>query len=284
MMRPRSGPTVHHAVLAARLLSLRVGAGLSLTQAATALGAHRTTVMRIERAETALDAGQVRTLLERYGAGQEEIRQFLGELATANLPGWWHPWRDVMDPWALDLMNVESAARMVRLWHPALVPPLLRTPAYARAVEETLGAADRSPADRARRVELLTERRARLMERGTRIWALMTEAAVRTRVGDGGIMEEQLAALRDAAARPDVTLQVARLTDPPHPLTGVAGLTLYRVDVPEIPDHVVRESPVGPADVWSDTATVTAYRTLIDQACAAAPHPSAPLPYPVPLV
>lgn len=54
------------------------------------------------------------------------------------MPGWWHPWRDAMDPWLMDLMSVESAASIVRTWDPALVPLLLRTPAYAMAVDAAL--------------------------------------------------------------------------------------------------------------------------------------------------
>ncbi|WP_031098831.1 helix-turn-helix domain-containing protein, partial [Streptomyces sp. NRRL S-15] len=65
-MRPRSGPTVEHRVLAARLRLLRERAGVSLQAAAVALGAHPATVRRIERAETGLDPHQVRVLLERY--------------------------------------------------------------------------------------------------------------------------------------------------------------------------------------------------------------------------
>ncbi|MFF4639495.1 Scr1 family TA system antitoxin-like transcriptional regulator [Streptomyces olivaceus] len=47
-------------------------------------------------------------------------------------------------------MSVESAARIIRVWDPALVPLLLRTPAYARAVEDALRTG-LSPAMRERR-------------------------------------------------------------------------------------------------------------------------------------
>ncbi|MGW6460504.1 helix-turn-helix domain-containing protein [Streptomyces sp. NPDC055078] len=277
-MRQRSGRTVQHAVLAARLRQLRERAGLSQKEAADALGAHRTTVLRIERAETSLDSGQVRALLRLYGTGAAEVEQFLGQLASANLPGWWHPWRDVMDPWQQDLMSVESASRIIRLWHPALVPELLRTPAYARAVEDVLRE-DASPADRERRVEYLRERQARLAERTTRIWALMPEAALNTWVAGDAVMREQAEALRATIEHPElITLQIVPLAAPLHPLTGAAALTVYRVDVPEIPDHVVRDSPVGAPDIWDDTCTVTAYRMRLDAACAFAPPPQTPLP------
>ncbi|MFC9431475.1 helix-turn-helix domain-containing protein [Streptomyces sp. NPDC056987] len=275
MARQRSGRTVQHAVLAARLQTLRESAGLSQKEAAEALGAHPATVRRIELAQTSLNAGQVHVLLTRYGAGPAEIDEFLSKLAAANLPGWWHPWRDVMDPWQLDLMSVESAARIIRVWDPALVPLLLRTPAYARAVDDVLRP-ELAAADRIRRAELLAERQKRLNDQQTRVWALMPAAALHTSVGSPSVMAEQIDALRSAAEdRPDITLQIHRLTGPPHALTGIPALSMYRVDVGEIPDHVVKEGGLpGTADVWDAQATITRYRLLLDLSCAAAPHPN----------
>ncbi|MGH4028932.1 helix-turn-helix domain-containing protein [Actinomycetota bacterium Odt1-20B] len=273
MARERSGRTVAHLVLATRLKTLRESAGLTFREAADALGAHPATVRRIEQAQTSLDAGQVSTLLAAYGAGPAETEEFLGKLAAANRPGWWHPWRAVMDSWQLDLMSVESAASIIRTWHPALVPVLLRTPAYARAVDDALRPG-LSPAEKDGRIEFLMERQERLRAQQTRVWALMSAVALRTQVGDAEIMAEQTKALRAAAERPEVTLQVHPLDAPPHALTGKPPLTVYRVEVPEISDHVVREGGLpGTADVWDARETVTAYLMLLDYACTAAPHP-----------
>lgn len=273
MARERSGPTLAHLVLATRLRILREAAGLSRKQAADDLGAHPVTVRRIEQAQTSLDEGQVRTLLRAYGSPPGEIEEFLGKLATANLPGWWHPWRTVMDPWQRDLMSVESAASMIRVWEPALVPVLLRTRAYARAVDDALRP-DLTAAVRDARTELLMVRQERLRTQQTRIWAVMSAVALHTRVGDEEVMDEQVSALRAAADRADVTLQIHPLDGPPHALTGTPALTVYRVEAPEIPDRVVREcGPAGTADVWDASATVTDYRLLLDYSCATALHP-----------
>lgn len=271
--RERSGRTVAHRVLATRLQTLREAAGISREDAADALGAHAATVRRIELAETSLDEGQVHALLTAYGAGVAEIEGFLGQLATANLPGWWHPWRSVLEAWQLDLMSVESATRIIRVWEPALVPALLRTPSYARAVDD-VRRPELSPADKDRRTELLMERQKRLREQNTRIWAVMSAAALRTWVGGDGVMAEQRQALRAAVERPDVTLQIHPLEGPFHVMTGMPTVTLYRVDVPEIPDHVVREGGLpGTAEVSDTRHVVTAYHVLLDHACVIASHP-----------
>lgn len=164
-MRARSGPTVEHRVLAVRLRMLRERAGISLRSAAEALDAHPATVRRIERAETGLDARQVGELLRCYGVPPAVAEPIMAGLGAANLPGWWHRWRDAMEGWQQDVIGVESSASLVRSWHPALVPELLRTPAYAAALYRTQYPED-SPARRERRVELLRERRRRMCERG----------------------------------------------------------------------------------------------------------------------
>ncbi|MEU1483001.1 helix-turn-helix transcriptional regulator [Streptomyces sp. NPDC005752] len=275
-MRPRSGPTVEHRVLAARLRLLRERAGVSLQAAAVALGAHPATVRRIERAETGLDARQVRVLLERYAVSAVDVEPIMAGLAAANLPGWWHRWRDAMEPWQQEVIGIESSAALVRTWHPALIPELLRTPAYEAALCRALTAA--SAPDTDSRLELLAERKRRLAERGAVLWALFPAAALHTSVGGPSVMAEQRAALEDAAQRQHLTVQVMPLDFPPHPMTGVPPLHLLRVPAPEIGDRVVLETPGTGVDIIDEPAAVMDYRIRLDGACTAAPPPGQPLP------
>ncbi|MFD4692675.1 helix-turn-helix transcriptional regulator [Streptomyces sp. NBC_00683] len=276
-MRPRSGPTVEHRVLAARLRILRERAGVSLQAAARALDAHPATVRRIERAETGLDARQVRVLLDRYEVPEAEAERIITGLGAANLPGWWHRWRDVMEPWRQEVIGIESSASLVRTWHPALIPELLRTPAYAAALDRTLYPAD-TGAQLTRRVELLQERQRRLEGRGAALWALVPAAALYTRVGGPEVMTEQCAVLADAAHRPHLTVQVMPLDAPPHPMTAVPPLHLLRVSAPEIGDRAILEAPGDRVDIVDEPGAVMDLRIRLDAACAAAPHPGSPLP------
>lgn len=276
-MRPRSGPTVEHRVLAVRLRLLRERAGVSLADAARALDAHPATVRRIERAETGLDARQVRVLLDRYGVRTADAEAIIAGLGAASLPGWWHQWRDAMEPWQQDVIGMESSAGLVRTWHPALVPELLRTPAYAAALDRALHPDD-DATRRERRVELLRERQRRLTRRGATLWALIPAAALHTSVGGRRVMDEQREALAEAAHRPHVTVQVVPLDHPPHPLTGVPPLHLLRVSAPEIGDQAILETPGVRVDIVDDPDAVMNHRIRIDAACAAAPRPGTPLP------
>lgn len=169
----------------------------------------------------------------------------------------------------------------MRSWHPALVPELLRTPAYTAALYRTLYPAD-TPARRERRVELLGERQRRLAERGAALWALLPAAALHTRVGGSRVMAEQRERLAEAAHRPHITVQTVPLDAPPHAMTALPPLYVLRVPAPEIGDRAVLEIPGGRADIVDDPAVVMDYRIRLDGACAAAPPPGTPLPYDTP--
>ncbi|MEE1737011.1 helix-turn-helix transcriptional regulator [Streptomyces sp. BE147] len=275
MARERSGRTAQHLVLVARLRRLREGAGLSVSQAAEQLGWHPSTLRRLEQAQTSLDVGQVSALLAAYGAGAAEAGDIMGRLNAANMPGWWHPWRDAMDPWLMDLMSVESATDFLRVWDPGLVPLLLRSPAYAMAVDAVLRP-ELDEAARRRSADLLVERQQRLREQQTRVWAVLPVSALRCRVGGAEVMREQLSSLREAADQRELTVQLHGEDAPPHPLTGVPALSLYRVETPEIADHVVREGGLpGTADVWDTDSPVQEFRTMLDVSCVMAMKPTA---------
>lgn len=256
MPRARSGPTAEHLAVAARLRQMRERTQMSLQSAADALGTHRDTVRRIEGADTGLDMGQVRTLLDHYQASDAERQSVLGAVAEALAPGWWHPYRDVMQPWQHETLGVESAARVIRVWHPVLVPELLRTRAYAQALDaDGDGEADR-------RLDLLEARQQRLEQQDTHLWAVISEAALWTQVGEARVMREQMEALRAAESTPRVRVQVVPLDAGPHPLHAAPPIRLIRTPLTEVNDHVVVADPLG-VQVITDRRTDD-YRWLLD--------------------
>ncbi|MCD9901153.1 helix-turn-helix domain-containing protein [Streptomyces sp. MT29] len=276
-MRPRSGPTVQHRVLAARLRILREQAGVSLLAAADALDAHPATVRRIERAETGLDAQQVRELLRRYGAPPAVADPILTGLGAANLPGWWHQWRDAMESWQQDVIGVESSASLVRTWHPALVPEL-RAPPRTPPGCTGCGTPTTPPPAMSAAWSCWGSAGGGLGERGTALWALFPAAALHTRVGDAETMAGQRRALAEAMEQQHITVQVVPLDHPPHALTAMPPLHLLRVPAPEIGDQAVLETPGVRVDLIDDPDAVMAHRIRLDAVSAAAPPPGTPLP------
>jgi transcriptional regulator with XRE-family HTH domain len=255
---------------------------MTLEQAAEALGVSTMTVRRIELAATPPDAGQISVLLEAYGVSATTAEQVMASLVAAAKPGWWHRYRSVLRPADRQVLGIESAASVIRVWDPGLVPELLRTPAYAAAVvrqqhvpESTVSA----------RLELLAERQRRLAERDCVLWVLIPQSVLYTMVGGREapeVMREQYAALAAAAIRPRTRVQVVPLAAPPHPLTGAPALSILRVLPQSIPDYLVLHGPAWEeqADLRDDDLTVTRYRLRLDLACAGAPDPRTPLSLP----
>ncbi|MEV8630458.1 helix-turn-helix transcriptional regulator [Streptosporangium sp. NPDC051023] len=104
-------------------------------------------------------------------------------------------------PW----VDVERNAETLRSWHPLLVPGLLQTSGYARAVLE----ADPGVTDE-RVEELLTARleRQKLLTGETLLWSVIDEGVLHRDVGAPGVMREQLAALLATSERRQVSVQV----------------------------------------------------------------------------
>ncbi|MFE5842092.1 Scr1 family TA system antitoxin-like transcriptional regulator [Streptomyces niveus] len=304
---PLHGPSQSQVIYAARLRRMREDQGLSFGQVAGAIGASPATVRRLEDADTSLDEGMVRMLLELYGRSAEEITEWVHRLKAANEPGWWaKDWGHVMSPWLKKLMAVEDSAEQIRTWHPCLVPPLLRTRSYALAIAGWMDA-DATEEERIAEADLLMERQRRLADRGTVVWALMTQAGLYTRfseneAADAEVMAEQIEALDRAIARPSNTkVHVFPLGAPPHALSSTGALHYYRIGKTlsrEIRDTVVLEQPKGAggartkgtakgtrrprwyayAEVVTGESRVAEHLEQIDLAASVAPHVRTPLP------
>ncbi|KJK57398.1 helix-turn-helix domain-containing protein [Saccharothrix sp. ST-888] len=105
----------------------------------------------------------------------------------------------------------EARATEIRIFEPNMVPGLLQTRAYAAALEAAAVQRGSITPDQAdERVRFLATRQ-RLLKRDAPplIHAIMDESCIRRRVGSAQTMRAQLEHLAEAAARPDVVLQVA---------------------------------------------------------------------------
>ncbi|GII31063.1 helix-turn-helix domain-containing protein [Planotetraspora mira] len=197
-------PTVRLRRLAGELTRLRGESRLSREDVASRLGVASSTVYRIETGHTRPQGRTIRDLLDLYQVSGTE-RQALLELAReAGRRGWWHAFGDVLPG---PYVGLEAEAASVRNYEPLLIPGLLETESYARAV---VGAAlVKDPAEIERRITVRMERQRRLtVPDGLDLWVVLDEAALRRPVGGPPVMAEQLRRLSEIAVQPNVTLQV----------------------------------------------------------------------------
>ncbi|KOU53366.1 MULTISPECIES: helix-turn-helix transcriptional regulator [unclassified Streptomyces] len=217
------GPAVRRRKLGEELRKLRDDTGLTSGEAAGLVGWHQSKVSRIETGRSGVKPADVARLLEAYGVRDPELRALLQALAdSAGGAGvdWAHAYRGLLPTQYRDFISLESQARSARTLETSVVPGLLQTPAYARAV--TRAALGGLPSDK---VDSLVEVRIARQEvlRGDPplvLSAVLDEAVLRRRVGGPAAMRDQLRHLLQLAALPHVRLQVI-----PFHYGGYVGLT-----------------------------------------------------------
>ncbi|HZF90967.1 helix-turn-helix transcriptional regulator [Streptomyces sp.] len=219
------GPAVRRRKLGAELRALRTGAGLTSGEAARLVGWHQSKVSRIETGASGVKPADVRLLLDAYGVADPHFRELL--LALAGSGGgqgrdhWWHAYRGVLPPTYRDFISLESQASGMRTLETSVVPGLLQTAEYARAVTRAaVEGLDEERLDAL--VEVRLARQDVLRSRPPlALSAVLDEAVLRREVGGPDVMHRQLRRLLEAARLPQVRLQVLPFSAGAH--IGVTG-------------------------------------------------------------
>ncbi|MER7026709.1 MULTISPECIES: helix-turn-helix domain-containing protein [Streptomyces] len=110
-----------------------------------------------------------------------------------------------------EYVGFESRAVELRMFHIGVIPGLLQTPAYARAMEEgNVRRGTITPEQADERVSILAERQAALTRpRLPTMLVVMDESCIRRPVGGTEVMNDQLRHLMEFAKLPNSMLQVA---------------------------------------------------------------------------
>ncbi|MFD3730185.1 helix-turn-helix domain-containing protein [Streptomyces sp. NPDC058632] len=219
------GPAVRRRKLGAELRSLRTSAGFTSGEAARLVGWHQSKVSRIETGTSGVKPADVRLLLDAYGLTDLQLRELLLVLAgsddSSGRHHWWHAYRGVLPPTYRDFISLESQAGAMRTLETTVVPGLLQTPEYARAVTEAaLEGASEERLDTLVEVRLARQDVLRA-DPPLEFSAVLDEAVLRRQVGGPGVMIRQLERLVEAARLPQVRLQVLPFTAGAH--IGVTG-------------------------------------------------------------
>ncbi|MFD4506209.1 helix-turn-helix domain-containing protein [Streptomyces sp. NPDC058457] len=221
----QNGPAVRRRKLGAELRTLRTGAGLTSGEAARLVGWHQSKVSRIETGASGVKPADVRLLLDAYGVVEGQLRELLLVLAgsedTAGRHHWWHAYRGVLPPAYRDFISLESQASAMRTLETSVVPGLLQTSEYARAVTRAaVDGRDDEALDALVEVRLARQDVLR-NDPPLELSAVLDEAVLRREVGGPGVMARQLQRLMEAARLPQVRLQVLPFAAGAH--IGITG-------------------------------------------------------------
>jgi transcriptional regulator with XRE-family HTH domain len=219
------GPAVRRRRLGAELRALRARAGLTSGQAAALVGWHQSKVSRIETGASGVKPADVRRLLDAYDAADPPLREVLLMLAGSEDGGgrqnWWHAYRGVLPQTYRDFISLESQACAMRTLETSVVPGLLQTPEYARAVTRAaVGPLADDRLDTLVKIRLARQDVLRA-DPPLRMSAVLDEAVLHREVGGREVMVRQLEWLVAAARLPQVRLQVLPFAAGAH--IGITG-------------------------------------------------------------
>ncbi|GHI88128.1 helix-turn-helix domain-containing protein [Streptomyces xanthophaeus] len=214
-------PTVSRRRLGAELRRLREVSGLTTQQVAAHLLISQPKISLLENGRRLIKPRDVRDLCGLYGLrDQRRVDQLMQLARESGQQGWWNAYGDI--PYGA-YIGLEAEAAAIRFYEPLVVPGLLQTPAYARAV--IAGTIPHATAEQAAtRLQVRLRRQARVRAPGEnplRLWAVVDESVLRRVVGGPETMREQLDHLIHLGTQPHITLQVLPHGVGAHP--GVSG-------------------------------------------------------------
>jgi len=248
-------PSIRSRQVAGELRRLRKSAGLTTGEVGVRLGISQSKVSRIENAKLGLTIEEVAALLGLYQVPTQRREQLLDLVRRAAEPGWVQVHSgNLPDQWQT-LIEWETRSIGLRDFGPLVIPGLLQTADYARAIISASAPQTRTEA------ELDTKVAARLGRQGIlsravppQFHVILGEHALRMPVGSETVMGAQLRHLVEMARRPNVTIQLVPLAAGPHPgLEGSFVLMDFECD----PSMVYVENKVQ--SIFIETPTVTPY-------------------------
>ncbi|GAA2270835.1 helix-turn-helix transcriptional regulator [Kitasatospora cystarginea] len=202
-------PTVRQRRLARTLKDLRTAQRLTIAHAAQHLACAESKISRIEAAQSGIRLVDLRLLLDLYEVHDLAVRSGLEALSReGRLRGWWDRYSDTLSPSYADYIALEADASDQYSIETVLIPGLLQTEDYTRAVVRA-----QMEGVTPEQVETLTrvrqERRSVLTrEVPLRLWVVLSESVLKHQIGGLSVMREQLEFLVTLAEGPNINVQV----------------------------------------------------------------------------
>jgi transcriptional regulator with XRE-family HTH domain len=228
-------PPVRRRLVGGALRRYRENAGYTLQDAACVLECDRSKISRIETGQRGIRPKELRELLAEYGVPDREQAALVAIASRGGQRGWWHPYADVLPGAYLDYVIMESAASEIMTYEAQVIPDLLRTDDYARAIAavEPGYATDQQLQDV---VAAKAMRRQAVLASGQRLSVILGEGALRQAVGGAGVMAGQISHLvRLIDDFPGLIVQVLPFSAGAHAAAGSASLAILRFpDAPSL--------------------------------------------------
>lgn len=268
-----TGPTTLRVMIGSNLRRLRETADISREDAAEEIRASASKISRMELGRVSFRLRDVRDLMLMYGVrDEEEIERFVDMARLANQPSKWHRYSDFLPDWFSNYLDMEGAAYMIRTYEVQVMPGLLQSEEYARAVmmlgygHTPLTEIDKRIDVRMKRQEILDRE-----DRRPELWAVIDEAALHRPFGGAGVMRSQIQSLLDSCDKPNVRIQIVPFASGAHSGAG-APFTWLRFAYEELNDVIYLEHLTGGLYLERDNE-LDAYQAAMEHLCVQATQP-----------
>ncbi len=238
-----TGSTMPRRQLGRHLRDLRNRARMTTRTAAQQLEWSEAKIWRIETGQTSLRSLDVEAMCKVYGAPAELIAPLTALARETKARGWWTAYGDVIAEGFEVYIGLEEAATRLSTYENEVVPGLLQTEAYTRAL--LLAARPEMPATEVdRRVQLRMARQALITRADAPLYldAVISEAVLWRCVGSDAVSAGQLAHLRQMRDLPNVRIQVIPTDSGYH--EGMESGRFVMLEFPELRQGELPEPPV----------------------------------------
>ena len=267
-MTKRRSPTIRRRRLGAELREHREKAKVTIERVAEQLECSASKISRIETGHTSATVRDVRDMLEIYGVDGQVRDELLLIAREARQKGWWHPYTAVLSS---AYVGLEQAASSIRAYEQQVVPGLLQTEEYAKAMIRS-ARPDLKAEELDQKVRVRSGRQSLLTQDDPiDVWVVLDETVVSRPVGGDAIMRAQLESLLDAAELPNVTIQIL-----PFSAGGHAGMdgSFTILEFPESGDLDVVYAENATGGLFLEKVDeLQRYRFIFDHIRAAAIRP-----------
>ncbi|MCU1644193.1 MAG: helix-turn-helix protein [Nocardia sp.] len=243
-----TGSTLARRALGRELKRLREAKQMNQSAAGRVIGVSPQTIGRMEDGlPTKVSDLYINALSDAYTATSGQ-RKMLLELALEvrttqkSGGGWWRAYADSGIRLGIDhYMGLEESARRLATWKVTIVPGLLQTAEYRRAIAWT-DSPGLPPEQVEKRIEVAMRRQERLADAAFAVDVILWESVLRDQIGGPGVMAEQLLRIAAIGQLPNISVRIVPFDASGH-LGSVVG-SFVLLEFPQLAATGLIEPPV----------------------------------------
>jgi len=256
--------SARHVLVGASVRQYREHLGYGLDDAARMLDCDRSKISRIETGQRGIRPAELRTLLHEYGVDAPTQDTLVALIRPGTAESGWRTYRAVLGNGYLDFAAAEGVATEASVYAPLLVPQLLQTVPYTRA----LVAADPTvPGDHEELVvqAIRARQQAWFLAQRPSLTVILGEAALHQRVGGLQVLREQLSHIAALQAEYEtITIRILPFVLGAHAAVSTGGFSLLHFSAVPALSLVHVDGPGGGSCLDAPAAS-SIYRTIVTQ-------------------